>query len=814
MEPSRLSAQEEQPAVDGLRDDYSSQADDSSLSEEAKQASMLFSVAEGHLFDADAAEALKAAADASKIFRESGNAKGVADSLRIVSAAHRLNGDCGEARRVVEDELAVFRKAEDKRGEAAMLLSVAEVSLEEGKLEEALKLASDAREYFGTAGDSKMEATALLVLAKVRVAEELHREAVRSANAALMLFHKLKDQRGRAQGLRVLTSAHITGGATKEGLQTAEAATALFRELGSRREEAYELLRMARVNLESRKYPEALQLAKKAQALFQGIGFSKGDHLAVDTMVQISIEKEHLTWALTLAKDAVQRFEKLGDKRWEAAAMGDTLLQVHIERGSLDEALEAALGALDLCKEFADRKWEAKMLENVATVHMLNQDFEKASQMGQDAIALFLELGDFKNAGVVHYKLGCMQHQRSEHAEALQQVTEARSLFQKAGCRVSETTALLGMCYAHQMLGDYGTAAAEGKEALEKAEEAGDHKGVAAAYLNFTAMHMSSNSPGEAIESARKAEAVLREARSADKILGDALHVITQAFLQLGDPDSAGRPAHEARVIYQRVRDRAGEADALRLIAHIDQALLAREVKEPQSNNEKHWRTVNRLQATAVRSARDSVACFRKLGAKFPLGVALHSLAQTLAAAEEPDEALKSADEAVEIFRDLNDKTAEANALIVTADIYILKGDRLRATDAANSAAAIFRESGDAAGEAFAMGIFSDVDASAMGGMDMLANQAAQSVQSAPKLDPVVVRKMVMEKALEMLTMEDEDELHLDTPLMDAGLDSLSVIGFRDALQQEFPGINLPAEMTFDYPSAHAVAGFICESMG
>merc|ERR1719384_643550 len=103
---------------------------------------------------------------------------------------------------------------------------------------------------------------------------------------------------------------------------------------------------------------------------------------------------------------------------------------------------------------------------------------------------------------------------------------------------------------------------------------------------------------------------------------------MTQVFLFAGDPAGAARPAHEAKVIYQRVGDQAGEADAMRLIAHVDQALLGAEMKEPQTDNAKHWKTVVRLQAAAVRSAQDSVACFRKITAKYPLGMALHALAQ------------------------------------------------------------------------------------------------------------------------------------------------------------------------------------------
>jgi acyl carrier protein len=49
-------------------------------------------------------------------------------------------------------------------------------------------------------------------------------------------------------------------------------------------------------------------------------------------------------------------------------------------------------------------------------------------------------------------------------------------------------------------------------------------------------------------------------------------------------------------------------------------------------------------------------------------------------------------------------------------------------------------------------------------------------------------------------------------PLMEAGLDSLGSVELRNSLSKQF-GLELPATLTFDYPSAAAIAGFIAESI-
>jgi acyl carrier protein len=56
-------------------------------------------------------------------------------------------------------------------------------------------------------------------------------------------------------------------------------------------------------------------------------------------------------------------------------------------------------------------------------------------------------------------------------------------------------------------------------------------------------------------------------------------------------------------------------------------------------------------------------------------------------------------------------------------------------------------------------------------------------------------------------------EVAREASLMEAGLDSLGAVELRNSLAKTFE-LELPATLTFDYPSVAAIAGFISESSG
>merc|ERR1719401_1909136 len=88
-------------------------------------------------------------------------------------------------------------------------------------------------------------------------------------------------------------------------------------------------------------------------------------------------------------------------------------------------------------------------------------------------------------------------------------------------------------------------------------------------------------------------------------------------------------------------------------------------------------------------------------------------------------------------------------------------------------------------------------------------DEAPQSVAAAPKgLDPAFVRKQLMTFVKDV--MATDDELELDSPFMEAGMDSLSSVSLMSMVAKEFQ-MALSPSLVFDFPTVRALEEHLVE---
>jgi 3-oxoacyl-(acyl-carrier-protein) synthase/acyl carrier protein len=89
-----------------------------------------------------------------------------------------------------------------------------------------------------------------------------------------------------------------------------------------------------------------------------------------------------------------------------------------------------------------------------------------------------------------------------------------------------------------------------------------------------------------------------------------------------------------------------------------------------------------------------------------------------------------------------------------------------------------------------------------------ISQTAARGTPGAPSGGGAAAREAVRRELLQVAASMVGAEVAPDQPLMEAGLDSIGAVELRNAVQAAF-GVELPATVTFDYPTVDALAGYI-----
>lgn len=224
-----------------------------------------------------------------------------------------------------------------------------------------------------------------------------------------------------------------------------------------------------------------------------------------------------------------------------------------------------------------------------------------------------------------------------------------------------------------------------------------------------------------------------------------------------------------------------------------------------------------------LRAAKDA----KKIGSKLldvSLPNAIYWHAKVVESAGEPEEALEVITETIPMYSELADFFGEARAHMVVATCNDSLNRDDKAVDAAQEALKLYQDADDDTGVATAVQFLQKLGA--IGGSPMpmqalpaapmapttaapeAASAAVVSASAAPKtqLTLATVKDQIIALAKE--SVSDDGDLAVDEPLMDAGVDSLAAVSFRNAIATKFE-VQLPASLIFDYPSISAVAEFV-----
>mmetsp|Transcript_13130 Transcript_13130/g.41968 ORF Transcript_13130/g.41968 Transcript_13130/m.41968 type:complete len:987 (-) Transcript_13130:26-2986(-) len=680
-------------------------------------------------------------------------------------------------------------------------------------------------------------------------------DAPEAANAAVALFQEAGDAKGEGKAWLALAGTQLKYEAPEDAMEAAKKALAAFEQLEDDRSQVMVLTTMAAAQLDMEDPDEARRYASEASALSRRVGYIRGEVDSINVLVNIQTERGDRQEAIEQAKEGVVWSQKNGTKRAEAAAL-DILVTAHLVNRDQEAALRAGWEAMEIMRDLGDKRGHAATLLRVAMLHLYNSQEDWAMQAAEEAIEIARELEDRRGEARAMYTLVFVHLQKSESKEALTIAAKAERLFKDTSDKRMAASTLLAASRVHLADGNAKYAVAAAQRAMGFFEDAADRKGAAGASLTMAAVHFETQSFERALKAARRAQGML------DKVghirsQAVALHMIAGAHLSANHPEDALRLSGEMRALCKKVQDKKGEGHAMHIFTRANIAQIWKEVekleelrpaespetaeeekgevkmnyaipgvstadkqhKPPEEKDPRYEKAL--AQHTKVKEAidaallvaKEAAALAKKSDDKELQSISLYSLGQVQLLAERADDALKSATEATTLAQASGERHAEALAMILVGEVHMATQRTVEAVEAAEKGLKICKKIGDWAGEDYAKKVLEQLlgESAAPAEEEEEGDSAGDggAVQGFQGLDPAFVRAELRDQVAQLVG-SDDDSMGDDTPLMDSGMDSLSSVEFRNTVAKEFK-MNLPATLTFDFPSVKALTEFIVE---
>lgn len=823
-------------AFTGLGEYYGAIAKDPKTSEKEKDACLAFVEAEGKLDKEDVDGCLSLSKTAVQKFEAIKHATGVADTLRMMVLAYRIQADVlrsaeedkskeikaalSTAEGLAREHIAKFNGSGDKRSEAVLLLAAGEINYNKRggkKRAEAFEDLKKARSLAKEAGDKKVEATAIFVQANAAIKLRQNDDSYAFAQESYKLYEEAADKKGQGKALHIMALAQVLAEDFDDGIKTAEQALAIFKELELRKLEAFELFIIAHYYLTRKMGREAIPYAEDALELFKEVDFdgSGWTSNAFDCLTQAFICKGDAKKAMIISEEAVEYFQRKKDKRGQVMALS-TLANSYCAKGDYEAAVPLIEETREIIQSLDDSRWEASILHQLASVHMLRESYAEAAFAAEEAISIYQDLKDRHSEALAMNYITQVAIAKNDYEKAIQTAQEQAAIFNETGDKSKEASCLLTVATVHGTEGRLDDALRVAKEAQELFQEKKDRSGEARALNVLADIYCDLREVEQAVALAEEMRDKLHETGDMRAEVG-AIRTLSNIYLASEMPGESVRAANEAVQLSKRVHDRRQLAENLILSSEANIALAMQDNPKGLAKGSER----------SLKPAKEAFKVAKSIGAGKLMGMAMHQTAYVLLVTVKPDDALKAAREAVDIFRQVDERAREAGSVILIAEIYHSKNEDEKALDAANEGLMLAKACGDPKKEKDANKLVEQIAGKKFayyqpypGDMPAMPQQAeggggggaaaASSVAEVKQvgLDPGMVQATVSEMAKQAIGVDDE--LFLDSALMDSGMDSLTAVSFRNGLQQQL-GVKLPSSLMFDYPTMKEVANRIVE---
>ncbi|MFN0102581.1 MAG: CHAT domain-containing protein [Bryobacteraceae bacterium] len=406
-----------------------------------------------------------------------------------------------------------------------------------------------------TASDSNwMEAERLLTEIKEGLgnpAQRTRHDA--SLRKALELWRELKHDAGVAQTLNIRGFLEEASGNPAAAMESYRSALA-FRSGIDLAGEGETLHNMAAAESVTGDKVKARALYRQALELRRREGDLEGKAATLSNLGGAYLMLGQVDEAIGALEEAVAA------NRSVASIAGETQARINlgVAYGSVGEpeaAMEQFQAALGLARLDVKTPGYAYALTNLGKLYGDFADFERARSMLDRALTSMQARRDRRGEALVLANLGVIRYMEREPAAAIPHLIGALEIFRGIPDRFSEGHVVQRLSRAHLAMGEMDPSIRYNREALALAKSLGDVRGEAAALRNSGAIDHARRAWPSAIESLNESKSLFERIRNRDGE-ADALLALANVYFDAGDSRAALAQVEDALRLIESQRSK------------------------------------------------------------------------------------------------------------------------------------------------------------------------------------------------------------------------------------------------------------------
>ncbi|MFS0516639.1 tetratricopeptide repeat protein [Nostoc sp. UIC 10607] len=314
---------------------------------------------------------------------------------------------------------------------------------------------------------------------------------------------------------------------------------------------------------------------------------------------------------------------------------------------------------------------------------------------------------------------GVQLTQQQKHQQAIQILQQALTIAQELKDQKNEATALLGLGFNYDALGEKQKALDFYNQALPFKRAMGDRAGVASTLNNIGAVYDSLGEKQKALEFYNQA-LPLWHAVGDRSGRASTLNNIGAVYNDLGEKQKALEFYNQALPLYRAVDNRSGEAVTLNNIGKVyddlgekqkalefyNQALPLRRTVGDRSGEASTLNNISLVydvlgeKQKALNFYNQALPLWRAVGDRAGEASTLNNIGGVYSALGEKQKALDFYNQALPLYRAVGNRSGEASTLNNIGGVYSALGEKQKARDFYNQALPLYRAVGNRSGEA------------------------------------------------------------------------------------------------------------------